>query len=130
MWLSIMRQWVRFRWLFRLAFFAVLGLGIYLGMHPDPPPTPNRTLDWSFVYHAGGLFVCTWLSYLAFPRWRWWWRGGLMFAVGIAIEFVQSYHPTRSADINDIYANTFGVALGLITLGIYRWLLMRWARTH
>lgn len=124
----MLRPCSQYGWVFKLLFFAVLGSGIYLGMRPSPAPA---AYTWMLpLYHAGGLFVCTWLSYLAFPRWRWWWRGALMFTVGVVIEYIQYFHPSRVADINDIYANTFGVALGLITLGIYRWLLKRWARTH
>lgn len=124
MFLRTLRFWVRYRWLFQLVFFGVLGLGLYFGMRPTQAPVAYYWMPvW---YHIIGLFVCTWLSYLAFPRWRWWVRGGLMFSVGIAIEYVQSLHPQRVADLNDIYANTLGVAAGLITLAICRWLVRRW----
>ena len=89
---------------------------MYLGMRPGPPPTPFRFSMVDSVYHAGGLFVCTLLSYPAYPKWRWWWRGAFMFAVGVAVEYVQSFHPTRSAELGDIYANTLGVALGLLAV--------------
>lgn len=110
----VFRHWGRYRLLYRIAFFAVLLLGLYLGMRPGPPPTPIKfnMVDW--VYHAGGLFVCTLLSYLAYPGWRWWARGAFMFAVGLAVEGVQSFHPTRSPDIHDIYANTVGVGIGML----------------
>ncbi len=119
MWLTIMRHWLRYRLIFKVLFFAVLGLGIYLGVSPSPPPT---SASWhAYFYHAGGLFTCTLLSFLGFPRWYWWVRGGLMFAVGVTIEYVQSFHPTRSADITDIYANTAGVAAGLVCIFVFQW---------
>lgn len=114
-----MRQWTRYRIVFKILFFAVLGLGLYLGMSPNPPPA---TAGWhAYFYHAGGLFACTILNFLAFPRWYWWVRGLLMFMVGVAVEYVQSFHPTRSADITDIYANTGGVLLGLVLIGVFQW---------
>ena len=116
----VFRHWARYRLIYQVLFFIVLGLGIYLGMRPGPPPTPFKFSMVDSVYHAGGLFVCTLLSYLAYPRWRWWWRGALMFAVGVAVEYVQSFHPTRSAELGDIYANTVGVVLGLVVVWFWQ----------
>ncbi len=112
--IAISRHWARYRLVYRALFFSVLLLGIYLGMRPAPPPVPFKFSMIDSVYHAGGLFVCTLLSYPAFPRWGRWWRAGFMFAVGLAVEYVQSFHPTRSPDIHDIYANTVGVGLGML----------------
>ncbi|NLY59626.1 MAG: VanZ family protein [Gammaproteobacteria bacterium] len=112
--IAISRHWARYRLAYRVLFFSVLLLGIYLGMRPAPPPVPFKFNMIDSVYHAGGLFVCTLLSYPAFPRWGRWWRAGFMFAVGLAVEYVQSFHPTRSPDIHDIYANTAGVAAGML----------------
>ncbi|MGN5519628.1 VanZ family protein [Halopseudomonas sp. Lyrl_26] len=112
--IAISRHWARYRLAYRVLFFSVLLLGIYLGMRPAPPPVPFKFSMIDAVYHAGGLFVCTLLSYPAFPRWGRWWRAGFMFAVGLAVEYVQSFHPTRSPDIHDIYANTAGVAAGML----------------
>lgn len=125
LWSALAWHWARYRWLYRFLFFAVLALGMYLGMRPEPPPTPIKFNFIDSVYHAGGLFVCTILSYMAFPRWRWWLRGLLMFAVGVAIEYAQSFHPTRSADINDIYANSVGVAAGLLAIFVFHCLPKR-----
>ena len=106
----------RYRLYYQILFYSVLALGTYLGMRPEAPPTPITFSGVDTVYHAGGLFVCTLLSYLAHPRWRWWWRGAFMFAVGVAIEYAQTFQSTRTADIRDIYANSVGVALGLAVL--------------
>lgn len=110
---AFIRHLARYHLFYRVLFFLVLGLGMYLGMRPGPPPTPLKFSMIDSLYHAGGLFVCTLLSYMAFPRWRWWFRGLLMFAVGIAVEAVQSFHPTRTADIHDVYANVVGIVVGL-----------------
>ena len=119
MWLYVMRRWVRYRLAFQILFFSVVALGMYLGMHPSPPRTAYGWV--APFYHAGGLFGCTVLSYLAYPRWRWWLRGIAISLVGVSIELVQSMHPTRSADMNDILVNSLGVGLGLV-------LIMLWER--
>ncbi len=115
---TLLRLWARYRTLCKIAFFALLALGLYLGMRPTPPPT---AYSWQAAgYHAGGLFTLTILSALAFPHWRWWWRALFMFSVGVAVEYVQSFHPTRTADWADIYANSGGIAVGLLCLGAYQ----------
>lgn len=120
MWLILKRLWLRYRVIFKILFFAVLGLGIYLGMNPVPPPT---SASWhGDFYHAGGLFACTILSFLAYPHWRWWARGVLMFLVGVAIEAVQHFHPTRSADLTDIQVNIVGLATGLLVIFMFQWI--------
>ena len=110
---DVPRHLTRYRLFYRTLFFLVLFLGMYLGMRPASPPTPIKLSMVDSLYHAGGLFVCIILSYLAFPRWRWWFRGVLIFSVGVAIESVQSFHPTRTADIHDVYANVVGIVVGL-----------------
>lgn len=118
MWLTLKRLWLRYRLVFKVLFFAVLGLGIYLGMNPVPPPT---SASWhGDFYHAGGLFACTILSFFAYPHWRWWARGALMFLVGVAIEAVQHFHPTRSANLLDIQVNTGGLAAGLLVIFMFQ----------
>ncbi len=128
MWITLLRHWARYRLLYRILFFSVLALGMYLGMRPGPPPTPFKFNMIDSLYHAGGLFVCTLLSYLAFPRWRWWLRGVLMFSVGVAVEFVQWFHPTRSTDMHDIYANSVGVGAGLVLILVWQCIWGRWRR--
>ena len=125
---TLLRCWARYRALFKIAFFALLALGLYLGMRPTPPPA---AYSWQAAsYHAGGLFSLTILSALAFPRWRWWARALFMFAVGVAVEYVQSFHPTRTADWADIYANSSGIAVGLLCLGAYQLLASRRKPQH
>ncbi|WP_190324459.1 VanZ family protein [Pseudomonas profundi] len=119
-----MRYWVRYRLAFQVMFYATVALGLYLGMRPTPPPVAFSGM--AVLYHAGGLFTCTILSYLGHPRWHWWVRLVLMSAVGLAVEMVQSLYPTRSADIYDLYANSIGVAVGLAAI----WFWRAWSRRH
>lgn len=113
---TLTRLWVRYRTVFKIAFFALLALGLYLGMRPTPAPA---SYNWQATfYHMAGLFSLTLLSYPAFPRWYWWIRGLLMFSMGVAIEYVQSFHPTRSAEWADILANSSGIFAALLLAGI------------
>ena len=112
------RYWVRLRPAFQIMFYVTVALGLYLGMRPTPPPVAFSGM--AVLYHAGGLFTCTILSYMGHPRWQWWVRLVLMSAVGVAVEMVQSFYPTRSADVYDLYANSIGVAVGLATIWSWR----------
>ncbi len=115
--LLLERLIARYSLWFKLAFFALLALGLYLGMSPSPPPA---AYSWQASgYHAGGIFALTVLSFTAFPRWRWWFRAAFMTLVGVAVELVQSLHPTRSPDWWDIASNTTGLCAGLLVIGIY-----------
>ncbi|MEL0167514.1 MAG: VanZ family protein [Pseudomonadaceae bacterium] len=115
--LILERLMARYSLWFKLAFFAVLALGLYLGMSPSPPPT---AYSWQASgYHAGGIFALTLLSFTAFPRWRWWFRAVFMTLVGVAVELVQSLHPTRSPDWGDILANSTGLGAGLLVIAAY-----------
>ncbi len=45
-----------------------------------------------------------------------------MLAYGIAIELIQSFEPTREAELKDLIVDAIGIALGL---GLYRWCVPR-----
>ena len=123
---TLMLLWARYRLAFKISFFMLLALGLYLGMRPTPTPA---AYNWqASLYHAGGLFSLTVLSYLAFPRWRWWFRAVFMFSIGVAVEYVQSFHPTRTAEWADIYANSSGIAAGLVLASVYIFFARRQAR--
>ncbi len=117
MWVSIWRQWVRLQPAFKVLFFVVLGTGIYMGVSSGPSGGYGVAAP---LLHAGGLFSCTILSYLGFPRWRWWFRGALVFSTGVFIEVAQSFNPRRHADINDIFINGAGVITALLLIWAWR----------
>ena len=59
---TLTRLWVRYRTVFKIAFFALLALGLYLGMRPTPAPA---SYNWQATfYHMAGLFSLTLLSSL------------------------------------------------------------------
>ena len=123
MWLKLEHYRRTWRPWFVVGFFALLALGLYLGMRPTPPPA---AYSWqASFYHGGGIFALTLLSFLAFARWPWWLRAVLLSLVGVAVELVQSLHPTRSTDLNDIAANSIGLVIGLVLIGGYQHVLRR-----
>ena len=118
MWLKLEHYRRTWRPWFVVGFFALLALGLYLGMRPTPPPA---AYSWqASFYHGGGIFALTLLSFLAFARWPWWLRAALL-------ELVQSLHPTRSTDWHDIVANSTGLVIGLLLIGGYQYVLRRQA---
>ncbi len=119
MWLSALRRWVQLRPVFKVLFFTVLILALYLGLRPSPTPVAHSLM--SNLYHAGGLFALMMLSYLSFPRWYWWARGLLIFALGAGIEYVQSFHPMRVADWFDLVYNGIGVVSGWLVIFLLQW---------
>lgn len=123
MWLSTARRWLRLRPVFKVLFFCVLALALYLGLRPSPTPAVYSSA--SDLYHAGGLFALMLLSYLSFPRWYWWARGLSIFALGAVIEYVQSFHPMRVADWEDLIANGAGVVSGWLVIWLLQWRIKR-----
>lgn len=117
--LSAARRGLPLRPLFKVVFFAVLMLALYLGLRPSPTPATYSLM--SNLYHAGGLFVLMLLSYLSFPRWYWWARGLSIFALGAGIEYVQSFHPMRVADGFDLVVNGIGVVSGWLVILLLQW---------
>jgi VanZ family protein len=115
---SFARRWAQWRPALKVIFFAVLLLALYLGLRPSPTPAAYSWV--SDLYHAGGLFVLMLLSYLSFPHWRWWARGLMIFALGVGIEYVQSFHPLRVADWSDLGANGVGVLSGWVVIFLFR----------
>jgi|SRR5690554_972609 len=75
-------HWARYRRCYQFLFYSILTLGLYLGVRSSPLPHVMRLGVSDSLYHGGGLFVCTVLSYVAYPRWPLWLRGALMFSLG------------------------------------------------
>ncbi|WP_022964463.1 VanZ family protein [Halopseudomonas pelagia] len=124
--LSIPGSGGQWRPLFKVLFFAVLTLALYLGLRPSPTPASYTWV--SDLYHAGGLFSLMLLSYLSFPRWYWWARGLAIFGLGAVIEYVQSFHPMRVADWFDLVVNGVGVVVGWLVILLLQWWGKRSAR--
>jgi VanZ family protein len=96
------------------AVFTVLLAGVlWLAFTPRPP----HALDtgWDKLNHALAFCALAVTGRFGFPgRLREAMRLALgLVVLGVAIEVVQSFLPTRSAEVNDVLADIVGIAGGL-----------------
>ncbi|HOY23678.1 MAG TPA: VanZ family protein, partial [Cellvibrio sp.] len=54
----------------------------------------------------------------AFPLWKLWQRASFLVLFSVGIEIGQHFMPPRTFDIFDIAANSSGVILGLLLVGL------------
>ncbi|SDU07958.1 VanZ family protein [Halopseudomonas salegens] len=118
LWLQLSRTLVRYHRLYQLLFFMTLGAALYFGLRPHHAPPSHSWIP--LTLHVSGMWFITLLSFLAFPRGYWWLHGLLLGALGTGIEFGQSFQPSRTVDLYDIYANLAGVALGILLVGLLK----------
>jgi VanZ family protein len=66
------------------------------------------------VEHAAGYMALTlWFAGI-YPRSRYLWIAVALFAMGVAVEFLQGWMSLgRNSDPRDVLANTVGIAIGL-----------------
>jgi VanZ family protein len=109
------------RWLVLVGFWLPLTVASFAAFLPQGLPMPFRVSD--IVLHT---FAFTYLTAaLWFAHFRdaaWWKSAGWMLAYGVFIEVVQSFEPTRDAELKDIAVDVAGIALGL---ALYRFVLAR-----
>lgn len=118
MWRSVIRHCTQRPGVYQVIFVLTLALGLLLGIRPTPP---LGGIHWIMTgLHVGGMLACTLLSYPAFPRWHTIKRFVIVFSVGLAVEFGQSFLPSRTADLSDLMANLLGVTLGLLTIALWQ----------
>lgn len=127
MWRRVTRHCTQRPGAYQVLFVLTLAIGLLLGIRPTPP---LGGIPWLMAgLHIGGLFACTLLSYPAFPRWHAIKRFVVVFSVGLAVEFGQSFLPSRTADLSDLVANLLGVMLGLLFIGVWQKLIrFGWVR--
>jgi VanZ family protein len=82
---------------------------LVLALMTEPPPA--ITTGWDKSNHLLAFGVMTWLGCKAFPQ------RGMPSLLGLLVydalnEILQSYTPTRSAELLDLLADFFDVALG------------------
>lgn len=94
-----------------LAFWLPLTVCTYLALTPSPPEPVLRFSD--VVLHAAAFTYLTFALGLAYPGLRlssvlWW-----MLGYGLVLEVVQSFEPTRSAEIKDLLVDGAAILAGL-----------------
>ena len=109
------------RWLILSGFWVPLVFATYAAFAPEGVPMPFQVTD--ILLHAGAFTYLTaslWFAHHSADQG--WKPAAWMLAYGIAIELVQSFEPTRSAELKDVLVDVVGILLGL---GLYRWVVSR-----
>ena len=101
-------------WLILIGFWIPFAFTTYAAFAPSGVSLPVEVSDiWlhgsAFTYLTAAL----WLSHLNGERW---WKPAIwMLAYGIAIELIQSFEPTRDAEVKDVVVDACGIALGILS---------------
>jgi len=99
-----------------LQFLIVLVAFTYLGLTPSPENSVPMFND--KLMHCSGYFVAAISISFAFPLWHFWQRAVFLIIYSVAIEIGQHFLPPRTFDLLDISANSMGVLLGLLCVGL------------
>lgn len=79
------------------------------------PAVPVAMAHFDKIEHLAGYALLAAYTVMLFPARRARWRGlAVVFALGAAIEALQSLVPWRSNDALDLVANAAGIALGAL----------------
>jgi VanZ family protein len=100
------------RWLIVVGFWIPFVFTTYAAFAPEGVPMPFQVSD--IILHASAFTYLTaalWFAHLNGDRG---WKPALwMMAYGITIEAIQSFEPTRSAELKDLLVDAVGISLGV-----------------
>ena len=98
-------------------------LAVVLSLWPGGVPLPVHL--WFKAQHTIGYFILALWFLGMYPRSRYLLIAAGCFVLGIAIEGLQAFTPTRSAEFDDILINGIGIAAALLVayLGMGGWAL-------
>ena len=104
---------LRFRGLWLLIGYGLIALIVYLSVTSDPPDINTGLPYQDKLFHMLAYFTLTaWFVQIFHAR-RHLNRWAIAFiCLGLSMEYVQSFEPTRSTEFADMIANTIGVTLG------------------
>jgi VanZ family protein len=110
--------------------YVYVALVVYLSLKSVPV---KLNIDFQYgdkVGHAlAYFFMMFWFSQIYHDKPRRIVLAVVFIFIGISIEYLQSFEPNRTAELADVVANVFGLALGFwIALGHSKNLLMRFER--
>lgn len=108
--------------LWRFALVALILAVSYLALTPIPPR--ELSTGWDKLNHFFAFAVLTLSSWLAFPstRGRLGWLCLAMVGYGAAIEVAQLFVPGRESEWGDLFADSLGVAVGVLMVMALAWL--------
>jgi VanZ family protein len=104
---------LRFRALWLAIGYGLIALIVYLSLTSDPVDLDTGLPYQDKLFHMLAYFTVTaWFVQIFHAR-RHLNRWAIAFlCLGLSMEFVQSFEPTRTAEFADMLANTIGVTLG------------------
>jgi VanZ family protein len=91
--------------------WMMVAVVVWLSLAPHPPAPPSF-LGWDKAQHflAYGCLMF-WFRQAFAHHWRW---PALLVILGVGLEWLQGFTDLRSSDPFDIFANSIGVAIGLL----------------
>ena len=104
--------------LWKAAFWALLVIVSWLAFAPHPPSAIDT--GWDKLNHALAFGALALSGRFGFPgsRLRVLGIAAALLAFGLAIEAIQSFIPSRSADLKDVLADLVGIAFGLLAAAL------------
>jgi VanZ family protein len=120
-----------------VVFLFFLGLWTWELLAENPVPDSVRRAipnGWHF-YLAKGLhvgayaFLTVLAGLLPVGRWFFWGAIAALLLHGIAGEVGQTFVPGRTGSVRDVLLDWAGIGLGLVALGLARWVGRRFRRT-
>lgn len=110
--------------------YSLVALVLYLSLTSDPPD-PGLTFEYvDKVYHAIAYFtLMAWFAQIYHSNRYRNLIAVLFILMGVGVEYLQSLNPARYSEFDDMLANSFGVALGLLfTASNAKYLLIRFEK--
>ncbi|MEQ8858362.1 MAG: VanZ family protein [Pseudomonadales bacterium] len=98
----------------RMGFWVPLLLCTWLALTPSPPESVFRVSD--ILLHGFAFAYLTFALGLAHGSLRPWAVVAWMLGYGVLIELVQSFEPSRAAELKDLLVDCAGIAVGLLLL--------------
>lgn len=94
------------------ALFGILLVGLFYFTLTPNPPTPIKILNADKFYHFVAFTILTFVFKLAFRKIKTLIIFFIPTLLGVGIEIIQIYMPTRSFGLDDIIADFIGVFCG------------------
>jgi len=118
---------LRFLWL--AIGYALVILVVQLSLTSTPIEGPNIPYIDKFFHALAYFTLMTWFAQIYHDKFQRNMIALVFLFMGFAMEYLQSFDPNRYAEVGDMVANTFGVALGFVlTKSILKNLLVNFER--
>ena len=104
---------LRFRGLWLLIGYSLIALIVYLSVTSDPVDLDTGLPFQDKLFHMLAYFTLTaWFVQIYHVKRQLNGWAIAFICLGLSMEYVQSFEPTRQADFADMIANAIGVTLG------------------